>query len=402
MRKLYLIVVFVLLIGFNKAATLEQDVDVIFVSGITGLVEKYYVYGNHFNLRVQIDLDDVENVALVLYGQNIYEYPLLFTENQKFTLATKINKGIDLENLDIGEYQIFLRQKKGSFEYYKLENKTVYPQTVYYGMNNDNYLKKITITDNFKINVALIETPDDVYDIVIDPGHGGLDSGAVAGEYYERDLNLKYAEAIKQKLEKNGFRVKLTRDNNEDALPVYGNNGRVQYAYTTRAKLFFSLHFNSNSVTNQYRGLEIYVPNGIDIDFAKNLAKNIVETAGVDYSNFNLYKVAEGVYNRTLSSQDLVRIAESLKALDIEPYETPNLDTPYYFVLRETGGIVTNAYIDGRDYRREANPYYDANIAPEAYLIEFGYMNNKYDLSNILNKQEGYVKGFVKGIMARY
>ena len=67
-------------------------------------------------------------------------------------------------------------------------------------------------------------------------------------------------------------------------------------------------------------------------------------------------------------------------------------------MLRETGGIATGAYIDGRNTKFGKNLYYDSNIGVEAYLIEIGYINNRIDLQNILDNQAGYVKGIVDAI----
>ena len=39
-------------------------------------------------------------------------------------------------------------------------------------------------------------------------------------------------------------------------------------------------------------------------------------------------------------------------------------------MLRETGGIVTGAYVDGRNKEFGKNKYYNSNIGVEAYLLE--------------------------------
>lgn len=59
------------------------------------------------------------------------------------------------------------------------------------------------------------ELPEDVYDIVIDAGHGVSDGGTVNKEYTEAKIVLDFAIELKDKLEELGLKVKLTRDGTE-------------------------------------------------------------------------------------------------------------------------------------------------------------------------------------------
>ena len=53
---------------------------------------------------------------------------------------------------------------------------------------------------------------DNVYDIVIDPGHGGMDPGANKNGHTETEFNMEIANKMKVKLEEYGFKVKLTHE----------------------------------------------------------------------------------------------------------------------------------------------------------------------------------------------
>ena len=46
--------------------------------------------------------------------------------------------------------------------------------------------------------------PEDVYDIVIDAGHGGIDKGEIKDGITEADVTLDYAKLLKTKLEEKG------------------------------------------------------------------------------------------------------------------------------------------------------------------------------------------------------
>jgi len=90
--------------------------------------------------------------------------------------------------------------------------------------------------------------------IVIDPGHGGKDPGAISPwSLKEKDVNLKIAKILKKELEKKGFLVYLTRDKDK----FLSLEERTRFAKEKGADLFISIHANSNR--NRYiRGVEIY------------------------------------------------------------------------------------------------------------------------------------------------
>jgi N-acetylmuramoyl-L-alanine amidase len=80
--------------------------------------------------------------------------------------------------------------------------------------------------------------------IVIDPGHGGQESGAVGPQgTLEKDLALQVARALQRQLVRRlGVSVKLTRDEDVD-IPY---DSRTAIANENKADLFISLHFNSS------------------------------------------------------------------------------------------------------------------------------------------------------------
>ena len=81
-------------------------------------------------------------------------------------------------------------------------------------------------------------------------------------------------------------------------------------------------------------------------------------------------------------------------------YEMYNADTstPYLYMIRETGGFMTKAYIDGRNTKYDNNNYYNSNIGSESYLLELGYINNKNDINFIINNKDNYSKVIAYGI----
>ncbi len=93
--------------------------------------------------------------------------------------------------------------------------------------------------------------------IVIDPGHGGRDPGAVAYGLKEKDVNLKIAKTLKRILEKDGrFKVYLTR-NSDRFVSLYK---RTLFAIKKRADLFISIHCNASRTGRGY-GTYVYTLN---------------------------------------------------------------------------------------------------------------------------------------------
>ena len=90
--------------------------------------------------------------------------------------------------------------------------------------------------------------------IVLDPGHGGQDPGAISvSGKYEKDLTLKMAKETKVLLEKKGYKVVLTRDR-DFFIPL---RERIQRAHEAGGDLFISIHADS-AKSKSAKGLSIY------------------------------------------------------------------------------------------------------------------------------------------------
>ncbi len=91
--------------------------------------------------------------------------------------------------------------------------------------------------------------------IVLDPGHGGKDPGAIGayGKIYEKNITLAMGKELKSQLEKKGYTVYLTRST-DIFIPL---RQRVKIAQKYKADLFMSLHADSAPNRNA-KGLSIY------------------------------------------------------------------------------------------------------------------------------------------------
>jgi len=90
--------------------------------------------------------------------------------------------------------------------------------------------------------------------VVIDPGHGGRDPGAIGrGGLREKDVNLRLAKLLRARLQERGFEVVMTRDRDR----TLSLEERTAVAESARGDLFVSVHANA-SRRRQARGIEIY------------------------------------------------------------------------------------------------------------------------------------------------
>jgi N-acetylmuramoyl-L-alanine amidase len=86
--------------------------------------------------------------------------------------------------------------------------------------------------------------------VVVDPGHGGTDTGARgASGLVEKDVVLQIAKILRAELERIGYRVVMTR--NDDSNPSYEDRAALANAY--RDPIFVSLHVSTTGATGNTR-----------------------------------------------------------------------------------------------------------------------------------------------------
>ena len=81
--------------------------------------------------------------------------------------------------------------------------------------------------------------------VVIDPGHGGVDSGAVGNGIIEKDLTLKISKYIYNRLKELGVDVKITRDIDETLTPNERVNRVLNSFGNNKDVLVISNHINA-------------------------------------------------------------------------------------------------------------------------------------------------------------
>lgn len=113
----------------------------------------------------------------------------------------------------------------------------------------------------FSSLTALAQLPAKPFVLVIDPGHGGVDAGAVRGIFKESDITLKVAQKMQSLIQgefSQNIEVILTRETDKSL----SLENRVRLAEQKKADLFISLHANS-SQASYVTGMEFYFKKGI-------------------------------------------------------------------------------------------------------------------------------------------
>ena len=128
--------------------------------------------------------------------------------------------------------------------------------------------------------------------VVIDPGHGGQNTGAtsVLDGAPEKQYTLDWALRLAPLLATNGCRVFLTRTNDTDVSLAE----RVAFAERCGADLFISLHFNSAAPNREQSGLETFcltpagMPSTLTRDYEDNPAlvftNNACDAENLEYA----------------------------------------------------------------------------------------------------------------------
>ena len=139
--------------------------------------------------------------------------------------------------------------------------------------------------------------------IIIDPGHGGLDGGAVGiNGTLEKDINLKIAYKLKNIAESNGTEVILTRDQDvslhttsSDRISSQKRSDlefRKKFITDNPNYIFISIHQNKFA-QSKYRGAQVFYA---DNQLSENLG-NAIQKSLIQHLNDGNTRVAKKVSN---------------------------------------------------------------------------------------------------------
>ena len=166
--------------------------------------------------------------------------------------------------------------------------------------------------------------------IYLDPGHGGVDPGAIYGGVKEEDINLSIALKLKEELESIGATIYLTREGDYDL----SNNAverkrndlykRTKLINNSGCDMYLSLHLNATS-SSSWHGAQVFYDdiNPSNIELAKILQNELKK----DLKTTRKYKEIKNgyIYRRVKIPGVLVEMG-----FLSNPYEREKLKTDNY------------------------------------------------------------------------
>ncbi len=185
--------------------------------------------------------------------------------------------------------------------------------------------------------------------IVIDPGHGGHDPGAIYNGITEKVINLDISNRLAKVLRRAGYTVHLTRTTDK----FIELDERPKIANKHKADLFISVHVNANR-KSYVNGFETYVLPLID---RKLIQTKLMEKHGIDYQNLN---------NKEKSALDkfLTNYVQKSKKMALMVQQNSLKK------VKSTGFKVSNGGIREEHFKVLIGPYMPS------ILVEVGYSSN--------------------------
>ncbi len=193
--------------------------------------------------------------------------------------------------------------------------------------------------------------------VVIDPGHGGIDPGAVTGQTAEKAIVLAFALKLRDQLGER-YRVVMTRDDDR----FVALSDRVKLARQNGAALFISIHADSLSQAQDVRGATIYTGSerATDLESARLAARE------------NEVDALAGVETPRDDREDIADILMDLAKRETRHFSATLAGT----LVKELGGAVKLHRIPQR------SAGFRVLSAPDvpSVLVELGYVSSARDV----------------------
>jgi N-acetylmuramoyl-L-alanine amidase len=204
--------------------------------------------------------------------------------------------------------------------------------------------------------------------VMVDPGHGGVDSGAVSGGVREADLVLQIAQKLEKKFNESAdFKVTLTRSSDQRV----ALHERVRKAEMAEADIFISLHANSNS-DSRVRGMEIYFQNHLPPD------EETLLLAALENQKELLRETTKNRSASLSKKNDIAMIVEDLRRSSrVRSSRRLSLQLANNWESAATTEASTTRTI------RQAPFHVVSRISIPSVLLELGFLTNKKDREDL-------------------
>lgn len=217
--------------------------------------------------------------------------------------------------------------------------------------------------------------------IVIDPGHGGSDSGAVGNGLKEKNVVLATSKKLGALLTKRGYKVLYTRSTD-----VFINlRSRTAFAAKKNADMFISIHANAApnaSAASRMSGVETFFLSPARSERSKNAAA--LENRG-DLEDMNTF--SKQTFLNFLNREKI--ISSNKLAIDIQSYMLSSVKKSF---SSRDGGV------------REAPFWVLVGATMPAVLVEMGYITHPQEGKNLGKSayQDRIAQGIANGVDAYF
>jgi len=300
------------------------------------------------NLDTHLKLEGIKRVQLSQNSKDKIRLVLEDSKNIKSSAYVKDNKlVIHIANLKIAK-QVKTKPTK------KIEIKELFNQQSY------KKIKKYSKS------------------IVIDPGHGGKDSGAVGyNRYQEKKAVLAIALKLRNILKKKGYRVYMTRSRDK----FIDLKDRTHFANIKKADLFISIHANA------VEGRKKLTQKGIETFYLSPARSSRAKRVAAKENRASMINMDMLSKNTLLNFLNREKIIQSNKlAIDIQANILKTLRRKYSDI--KDGGV------------RPAPFWVLVGAGMPAVLVEVGYITNPTEAKRLFNPfyQNRIAKGLADGI----
>ena len=200
--------------------------------------------------------------------------------------------------------------------------------------------------------------------IVIDPGHGGEDAGAVGpSRRYEKVINFNVSKNLYSILKQRGYKVYLTRTN--DTFIKVMN--RTVLANEKNADLFISIHTNSvpKEKANEVTGIETFFLSPARNERAKRVA---------------------AIENKS----DIREMSSSSQSVFLESLNRPRITASHKFAIDVQAGLLQatrSKYKDIKDSGVREGPFWVlVGAQMPSILVELGYVSHPIESKRLYDK----------------
>lgn len=350
----------------------------------------YFVYGetlNIFNSPYELGKKDL------FIGKTVILINLCTGLERVYMLESTVDGQIPMEDLEEGFYEVFVMinlqrhrvvsneiftdsfttiRRNGSFNYvdliadrYLLENDSEGDPTM-----DKNYL--------FLHVHKATEEDEDVYDIVIDPGHlhqdlGYTDFGYKVNDVIEANEMLRMALLLKAEFEQYGLKVLLTREGDE-IVDTYNIDGRLHRGYLSNAKYYIEVQ-------------------------AVGAGNNNVTGMQVVYSSFASPRLPSAVFRHLIDQTDLE--STGIRGTGSIPGVVPSGRSDGFdgrMVIRESGGIALSAGNYSQKARDENYSFAgESRLGLHTVTIEYMYITHAPSVVQWNSQIQNYARATAEG-----